>query len=208
MSCPTEHAEQKALITWANLQAGKHPELHLLYAIPNGGARSQATAGKLKAEGVKPGVPDLCLPAPRGNYHGLYIEMKRAQGSKTSPTQKWWHIMLIALGHHVVICKSSEEAQHALLAYLALPAKVALLNSPPPLTKTTPKKQTSKALVRDFRRAPTLAWTSPPGLTVSSNPGILGQRPTPCPSPIPSNAPSTKGNTGSKTRRSGAKSAS
>lgn len=153
MSCPTEHAEQKALITWANLQAGKHPELHLLYAIPNGGARSQATAGKLKAEGVKSGVPDLCLPAPRGNYHGLYIEMKRAQGSKTSATQKWWHIMLIALGHHVVICKSSEAARTALLEYLALPAKVNLHASvgqgppPPPRSITKAAKAAQKRIL-------------------------------------------------------------
>lgn len=31
----------------------------ILAAIPNGGARSKATAGKLRAAGVLPGMPDL-----------------------------------------------------------------------------------------------------------------------------------------------------
>lgn len=135
MSIPTEHDEQKALITWADLQAAKHPELYLLYAIPNGGARSRATAGKLKAEGVRSGVPDLCLPVPRGDFHGLYIEMKRSKGGFTSATQKWWHAALLGLSHSVRVCKSFEEGREALLEYLALPAKIimhASLGAGPP----------------------------------------------------------------------------
>lgn len=49
-----------------------------------------ATGGRLRAEGLKSGVPDLCLPSAHGQYHGLYIEMKRTQGSKTTPEQKEW----------------------------------------------------------------------------------------------------------------------
>ena len=67
----SESQEQQALFEWAELSKRCFPELELLFHVPNGGARSKATAGRLKAEGVKPGVPDLCLPVPRGAYHGL-----------------------------------------------------------------------------------------------------------------------------------------
>ena len=71
-----EDLEQAALISWAEAYERIYPELALLYHIPNGGKRDRIVAAKLKAQGVKPGVPDLCLPVPRGKYHGLYIEMK------------------------------------------------------------------------------------------------------------------------------------
>ena len=87
---PTESAEQIGLFRWAEFQAGAYPELHRLFHIPNGGHRHKATAGRLRAEGVKSGVPDICLPVPRGPYHGLYIEMKRMRGNDTSETQDDW----------------------------------------------------------------------------------------------------------------------
>lgn len=77
MVTATEHQEQKALFDWVAAQAGAYPALALLYAIPNGGHRLSAVAGKLKAEGVRKGVSDLCLPAARGRFHGFYGEMKR-----------------------------------------------------------------------------------------------------------------------------------
>jgi hypothetical protein len=53
------------------------------YAVPNGGYRNIYVARKLKAEGVKAGVADLCLPAARRGYHGLYLEMKSEEGVAT-----------------------------------------------------------------------------------------------------------------------------
>lgn len=59
------------------------PELRWLHAIPNGGSRGDSKASAmrrgadLKAEGVKAGVADMCLPVKRGPWSGLYIEMKR-----------------------------------------------------------------------------------------------------------------------------------
>jgi hypothetical protein len=79
----TEHDEQVALSRWVTLLQPRHPELALLHAIPNGGHRHKAVAVRLKAEGVKRGVPDLCLPVPRGGHHGLYLEMKTRQGRKS-----------------------------------------------------------------------------------------------------------------------------
>ena len=85
-NCPTEEQEQRLLLAWA-ARTGR-PELRLLHAIPNGGKRLKSEAARLQAMGVKPGVPDLCLPVPRGKYHGLYIELKRLYGGRVSPAQR------------------------------------------------------------------------------------------------------------------------
>lgn len=71
-----EHNEQVTVIEWADSKLKQFPELAWLFSIPNGGQRGKAQAGKLKAEGVKRGVADLCLPVSRMGYNALYIEMK------------------------------------------------------------------------------------------------------------------------------------
>lgn len=115
---PTESVEQQRLFQWAALQAASRPELEMLYHIPNGGARSKATAGRLKAEGVRAGVPDLCLPVPRAQYHGLYIELKRQHGGQTSPSQKDWLRRLSAQGYDTAVCHGWEDAASMIMAYL------------------------------------------------------------------------------------------
>ena len=82
-----EHRIQCACVNWFGYQ---YPEYHgLLFAVPNGGARSKATAGRLKAEGVVAGVADLLLLVPSSPYHGLCIEMKTKTG-RQSDSQKAW----------------------------------------------------------------------------------------------------------------------
>ena len=116
---PTEHDEQAALVTWAALLAKQEvPALCLLYANANGGKRSKATAGKMKAEGVKAGVPDLFLAVARHGYHGLYIEMKTTRG-RLSDDQKHWDEMLRGQGFRVEMCRGQDPAKELLLAYLA-----------------------------------------------------------------------------------------
>lgn len=117
---PTEHQEQSTVISWADIQSLVLPELRLLFAIPNGGKRNVITATMLKREGVKAGVPDLCLPVPRGPFYGLYIEMKR-RGGNTSKEQDWWIGQLIKQGYQVVVCFGAEEAISAVMQYLNLP---------------------------------------------------------------------------------------
>lgn len=87
--------------------------------IPNGGSRDQIEAKRLKEQGVKPGVPDLCLPVARGQYHGLYIEMKTEAG-KDSPEQIWWREQLTAQGYFSTVCHGWESAVRVLEWYLGL----------------------------------------------------------------------------------------
>lgn len=79
-----EAEEQEALFVWAEYQSAAHTELKLLYHIPNEGKRSVSYGAALRRQGMKKGVPDLCLPVARGKYHGLYIEMKAAETSRRS----------------------------------------------------------------------------------------------------------------------------
>ena len=117
MALKMEHDEQVALFEWASMQECVYPELRLLHAIPNGGWRGWKTGKYLKAEGVKPGVPDICLPVSRGAYHGLYVEMKFDKNDLT-PNQQSWVLALRQQGYDVVVCWSFEEARAAILAYL------------------------------------------------------------------------------------------
>ena len=115
---PTEHQEQAALFAWADWMATVMPELSLMFAIPNGGHRSKQTGALLKAEGVKAGVPDICLPVPRGDKHGLYIEMKRRRGGSVSAEQLKWLDALMRKGYECHVCRGCEEAKQAIMAYM------------------------------------------------------------------------------------------
>ena len=120
---PTEHEEQVRLVSWCDLMADRgHKDYDMIFAVPNGGARSKATAGKLRAEGVKAGVPDLMLPVPRGGYAGLFIEMKRRKGGTVRPEQKWWAERLMRQGFKCIICRGADEGMAMITAYMELPA--------------------------------------------------------------------------------------
>jgi hypothetical protein len=107
---PSESALQIELVSHAFNLIGRYPEIALLHAIPNGDWRGPSVAQKLKAEGVKRGIPDLCLPVPRGGYHGLYIELKKGRGV-VSPEQ--WAVMR-ELDSHGYLVRIFNDAHHAL----------------------------------------------------------------------------------------------
>ena len=115
----TEHSHQVALFMWCALNVGNYPELHLLFAIPNGGLRNRATAGRLKAEGVKAGVSDLMLPVARCGYRGIFLEMKKP-GEKIKPgsSQEKWGEAVKAQGYYFAECDNWEKAANLLVTYL------------------------------------------------------------------------------------------
>lgn len=91
----------------------------LLYHIPNGGLRGAREAATLKAIGVIPGMPDLCLaiPHPQGLGAGLYIEMKTDTGS-LSKSQKKQRYILQNAGHWWCACRSFEHFKKIITEYL------------------------------------------------------------------------------------------
>lgn len=120
----TEAQHQMNVITWSILHTSEWPELALLHHIPNGGTRDAVEGRHLKQAGVKAGVPDLCLPAAKGKYHGLYLEMKTETGRPTAE-QKWWGEQLVRQGYMWEVCYGWQSAVRTLEWYLSLPAATA-----------------------------------------------------------------------------------
>src|SRR5262249_42057302 len=114
-----ERREQVAVVAWAQLRERKYPALEMLYAVPNGGHRNPRVAAKLKAGGVRRGVPDVCLAAALRGYHGLYIEMKHA-GRKQTPTQADFARRLRLGGYCFALCYSADEAIDTLRWYIGM----------------------------------------------------------------------------------------
>ncbi len=115
----SEAMEQEALMEWAGYMRAQYPELELLHHIPNGGSRNRLEAVHLKRQGVKAGVPDLCLPVARGKYHGLYIEMKYGKNKPSQEQKKWLHA-LSEQGYAVKVCYGWESASELILKYLEM----------------------------------------------------------------------------------------
>jgi hypothetical protein len=125
----SEHAEQVVIFSWAAMAKNVYPELALLFAVANGaklpytkdaqGRRFSRQAMILKAEGMKPGVPDMVLPVARGGYHGLFIELKFGKNTP-SPEQEEWIMALKEQGYLAKVCYGAESAIAILKNYLEL----------------------------------------------------------------------------------------
>ena len=113
----SEAQEQTNLMDWVRLSEGRYTELKLLFHVPNGGSRNKAEAAHLKKQGVKAGVPDLFLPVARGGYHGLFIEMKAANGHLME-NQKTWIRKLRKQGYYAVVAWGFENAKEIIEEYL------------------------------------------------------------------------------------------
>lgn len=115
-----EGPEQAALMKEIKL---RYPDAYeLLYHVPNGGHRLKEVAAKLKAQGVKAGIPDLVLAIARGGYFGLYIEFKATvDPAPVSPSQQACIRRLNDQGYLAVVCQGHFDAMECLRAYLALP---------------------------------------------------------------------------------------
>lgn len=155
---PSEAAEQKALFMWANMaalrgfkaawefdnygrslihiQGENRIELNNLFAIPNGAelAKGGRSGAEMKAQGMRPGVPDVMLAWPRHKFmtlgneprehwsHGLFIEMKRRKLKTTKATsdeQDKWIGNLTNAGYSCVVCFGWVEAATTIQLYLS-----------------------------------------------------------------------------------------
>ena len=78
-----ESEHQIAYFRWCHMMGGRDQRLDVIFAVPNGGYRTKATAGRLKAEGVRSGVWDIFVPVQMGQHCGMWIEMKAGKNSLT-----------------------------------------------------------------------------------------------------------------------------
>lgn len=124
----SESSHQTALLCWSSLPMVREyfPELKWLYSNANGGSRGDTAqsrrieGGKMKAEGVKPGVSDLTLPVRRGPCSGLYIELKKLPGPSVGPSDEQLEFIefVRAQGFAAVVCYGWIEARNMIIAYL------------------------------------------------------------------------------------------
>ena len=120
----TEDQEQIALVNWLDRR------FIPFYHVPNGGARHVLEGARFKRMGVRPGVPDICIPRARGNYHGLYVELKRKSGGRLSQHQQYWRATLEKEGYKWVLAFGAEQGMKAVEEYLQEPTSNAKVDTP------------------------------------------------------------------------------
>jgi hypothetical protein len=115
---PSEHEIQVAFFEWWEVFAPTvRVDPRLCFAIPNGGHRFKAVAGKLKAEGVKAGVSDVFLMVPKGEFHGMILEFKAHDGRVSEPQEEF----LLATrreGYNALVAWSLDDAMRFVRTYL------------------------------------------------------------------------------------------
>jgi len=73
-----EHQTQKAIAQYLDMRGV------CWFAVPNGGQRNKIVASKLKAEGVKAGVPDICIIHDGMAY---FLEVKKPKTGDSAKGQ-------------------------------------------------------------------------------------------------------------------------
>jgi hypothetical protein len=107
-----------------DIKIRKNPEQHLqewyamylcskglLYSATPTGHRSKAAAMAMKRAGYRKGFPDLQILEPRGQWHGMFVELK--VGTYAKPYQKEWQCALIAKGYYAIIVPKRFNYQEA-----------------------------------------------------------------------------------------------
>jgi len=112
-----ESLHQSALFRWAKYSIPEYEPL--LFHIPNGGSRNIIEAANLKKQGVKGGVPDIFLAVARGEFHGLFIELKSEVG-RASKSQIKMIDSLKAQGYCASIIYGWEDASELIKDYLGV----------------------------------------------------------------------------------------
>lgn len=108
----TEAHEQIAVVEYCRYR-------HIpVFHIPNEGKRSPKSGAYLRKLGMESGIPDLCIPVARGQYHSLYIEMK-AKGGRITDRQKLWIKQLQSEGMCACVCYGADNAITLIDSYMA-----------------------------------------------------------------------------------------
>lgn len=113
----SEHDEQSAFFDILRLNESKIPCLQWIYAVPNGGQRHPAVAGKLRREGVKPGIFDVHIPIPQYPAAGGWIEFKFGK-NKLTPTQEKFLAHLISNNYQYAVVRTCDEGLEFVEKYL------------------------------------------------------------------------------------------
>jgi hypothetical protein len=120
------YAIQSAFIRYLELM---YPDL--LYTIsPAGFIMSAGMAMKMMRMGYRKGTPDLTIYAPRGGYHGLFIEFKDPKGTVSEQQRKFLD-QAFENGYATAVCYSCDEAIGILTSYLSSASSSNVKVTPP-----------------------------------------------------------------------------
>ena len=109
----SEHVIQSTIAR--HLEMRKQPGV-FWFAVPNGGKRDPVTGRVMKAEGVRPGVPDLGLIIKGQPY---FLEVKKENG-KLSQAQRELRVEIEAAGAVWAVAKGLDAALQQLVDWGAL----------------------------------------------------------------------------------------
>jgi hypothetical protein len=98
---------------WAHIRFRGNPNA-IAFAVPNGEYRSKRTGGRLKAQGVVPGIPDLAFTLPDGR--SAYMELKRL-GGRLLPEQRAFADKCARMGVEYCTCYDIDTAISVLEAW-------------------------------------------------------------------------------------------
>ncbi len=106
-----EHQVQKAICQYLDMRGVCY------FAVPNGGKRNKITAIKLKAEGVKAGVPDISIVH---EGQAFFLEVKRPKSDlgakgRLSTSQKEMIAKIEEAGGEVKVVYSVADTIEALI---------------------------------------------------------------------------------------------
>lgn len=112
------HTVQIMLFVWAGAMKDKFPELEMLFSVPFDDNKLVSSGKKSADEGLKNGVPDICLPISNGKFSSLWIKLKSSKYAKLTDKQQWWIDNLNTKGCLAVTCFGYEAARDIILNYL------------------------------------------------------------------------------------------
>lgn len=116
MKIGDESLDQIALFKWIRLQPKISP---FIFHIAGERKCSPQYGAFLKKMGCMAGVADIFVAMPKGQYHGLWIELKSLKGRMT-PKQTEFLENMRTQGYMAVCAKGFETAKVIIESYLEL----------------------------------------------------------------------------------------
>ena len=107
---PRRHEESSIQRAVATFLRWSLPENATFFAIPNGGYRWRNEAARLVGEGMRAGMPDLCVLS---EGTPIFLELKTDVG-RLSAVQRQMMQKLEDCGAEVFVCRSLEDAARVL----------------------------------------------------------------------------------------------
>ena len=112
---PSEFQIQKTVKQWLDTKNV------LYFSIPNEAACNSIKGKHLKDTGMRKGVSDMFIAEPHHNFHGMFLELKKASGV-LSPEQRQFLRDVEQKNYFTAVCFSVDEAIAILTWYISVPA--------------------------------------------------------------------------------------